>query len=94
MRQARLTATVAAGPVIALCTWLRTVEELHRLELAIAEQLPQLQVVDRLVVLRVVKRMGWLINEGGRSTGVVPVNIWDDPICDPPSLPTSADERH
>lgn len=80
MRQTRLTATVAAGPAIALCTWLRTVEELHRLELTIAEQLPHLQVVDRLIVLRVVKRMGRLINEGGRSTGVVPINIWDDPL--------------
>jgi DNA-binding Lrp family transcriptional regulator len=92
MRQTRLIATVAAGPVIALCTWLRTVEELHRFELTIAEQLPQLQVVDRLIVLRVVKRMGWLINEDGRSTGVVPVNIWDDPLCGPPPSPTSVAE--
>jgi DNA-binding Lrp family transcriptional regulator len=80
-RQARLTATVAAGPVIALSTWLRTVEELHRLELTFAEQLPQLQVVDRLIVLWVVKRMGRLINEGGRSAGVVSINIWDDALC-------------
>jgi DNA-binding Lrp family transcriptional regulator len=87
MRQARLTATVAAGPVIALCTWLRTVEELHRLELAIAEQLPELQVVDRRIVLRVVKRMGRLIDGGGRSTGVVPINIWDDPVSGPPPVP-------
>ena len=83
MHEARLTATVPAGPVIALCTWLRTVEELRRFELAIAEQFPHLQVVDRLVVLRVVKRMGWLINENGRSTGVVPVNIWDYPLRGP-----------
>ena len=67
--------------MIALSTWLRTVEELHRLELTFAEQLPQLQVVDRLIVLRVVKRMGRLINEGGRSAGIVPINIWDDALC-------------
>jgi DNA-binding Lrp family transcriptional regulator len=87
MRQARLTATVAGGPVIAQSTWLRTVEELHRLELTIAEQLPQLQVVDRLIVLRVVKRMGRLINDGGRSTGVIPINIWDDPAPGPAANP-------
>lgn len=87
IRQARLTATVASGPVIALSTWLRTVEELHRLELTIAEQLPHLQVVDRHIVLRVVKRMGRLINDGGRSTGVVPINIWDDPLASLPPLP-------
>ena len=89
MRQARLTATVASGPVIALSTWLRTVEELHRLELTIAEQLPQLQVVDRLIVLRVVKRVGRLISGGGRSTGVVPINIWDDLASGPPPFPAS-----
>lgn len=89
MRQTRLTATVAAGPVIALCTWLRTVEELHRLELTITEQIPQLQVVDRLIVLRVVKRVGRLIDESGRSTGVVPINIWDDPVSGPALLPAS-----
>jgi DNA-binding Lrp family transcriptional regulator len=90
MREARLTATVAAGPVIALSTWLRTVEELHRIELSIAEQIPELQVVDRLIVLRVVKRMGRLLDEEGRSIGVVPVNIWDDPLCPPAGTPTSA----
>jgi DNA-binding Lrp family transcriptional regulator len=83
VRQVRLTATVAAGPVIALGIWLRTVEELHRLELTFAEQLPELQVVDRLIVLRVVKRMGRLLDETGRSTGVVPINIWDDSLCEP-----------
>jgi DNA-binding Lrp family transcriptional regulator len=90
MREARLTATVAAGPVIALSTWLRTVEELHRIELSIAEQIPELQVVDRLIVLRVVKRMGRLIGEDGRSIGVVPVNIWDDPLCEPSATPNSS----
>ena len=35
----------------------------------------------RLIVLRVVKRMGRLIDATGRSTGVVPINIWDDSLC-------------
>ncbi len=78
LRQARLTATVTAGPSLALCSWLRTVEEVHRLELAIAAKLPHVEVVDRLIVLRQVKRMGRLLDESGRATGVVPINIWDD----------------
>lgn len=76
--QSRLCATVAAGPRLALCAWLRTVEELHRLELAIAARLPHVQITDRLVVLRAIKRMGRLLDEAGRAVGVVPVNIWDD----------------
>lgn len=82
IRQSRLTATVAAGPQLLQSSWLETVEEVHRLELSMAEQLPQLQIVERLLVLRVVKRMGRLIGPDGRAVGVVPVNIWDDELCD------------
>jgi DNA-binding Lrp family transcriptional regulator len=78
LRQARLCATVTAGPSLVLGTWLRTVEEVHRLELAIAAKLPKVEVIDRLVVLRAVKRMGRLLDDHGRAIGHVPVNIWDD----------------
>jgi hypothetical protein len=33
--------------------------------------------VDRLVVLRTVKRMGRLVDTDGRAIGVVPINVWD-----------------
>jgi DNA-binding Lrp family transcriptional regulator len=82
-RSARLTATVTAGPSLALCSWLRTVEEVHRLELAIAAKLPHVRVVDRLIVLRQVKRMGRLLDESGRASGVVPINMWDDLLPHP-----------
>ncbi len=82
MRQSRLTATIAAGPQLLQSSWLQTVEEVHRLELSMVEQHPQLQIVERLLVLRVVKRNGRLIGPDGRATGVVPINIWDDPLCD------------
>lgn len=84
-RQARLCATVTAGPNLALCAWLQTVEEVHRLELAIAAKLPHLEVVDRLIVLRQVKRLGRLLNEEGSAVGVVPINIWDDLLSHTPS---------
>jgi DNA-binding Lrp family transcriptional regulator len=77
-RQTRLCATVTAGPNLLIGVWLRTVEEVHRLELAIAAKLPQVEVLDRLVVLRTVKRMGRLLDASGRAVGVVPINIWDD----------------
>jgi DNA-binding Lrp family transcriptional regulator len=77
-RQARLCATVTAGPSLALCSWLHAVEEVHRLELSIAHRLPHVEVVDRLVVLRQIKRMGRLLDESGRAVGVVPINLWDD----------------
>ena len=81
MRQSRLTATVAAGPQLLQSSWLQTVEEVHRMELSMAEQHPQLQIVERILVLRVIKRMGRLIGPDGRAAGVVPINIWDDTLC-------------
>lgn len=77
-RSARLTATVAAGANLALCSWLRTVEDVHHLELTIAQRLPHVRVLDRLVVLRQVKRMGRLLDGAGNAVGSVPINLWDD----------------
>jgi DNA-binding Lrp family transcriptional regulator len=83
IRQVRLCTTVSSAPSMLLCAWLHTVEEVHRLELAIANRLPQVRIVDRLVVLRTVKRMGRLLDTHGRAVGVVPINIWDDTLEHP-----------
>lgn len=80
LRQVRLCATVSSAPSLVFCAWLHTVEEVHRLELAVAGRLPQVRIVDRLVVLRTVKRMGRLVDTEGRAVGVVPINIWDDAL--------------
>lgn len=72
LRQTRLCASLAAAPSLMVAVWLRTVEEVHRLELAIAKNLPYVDVVDRLLVLRPVKRMGRLLDESGRA--IIPVN--------------------
>jgi len=81
-RQTRLCASLAAAPSLVLSAWLRTVEEVHRLELSIAKKLPNLEVIDRLLVLRQVKRMGRLLDESGRATGAVPIQLWDDQADD------------
>ncbi|HEU5008263.1 MAG TPA: AsnC family transcriptional regulator [Jatrophihabitantaceae bacterium] len=79
-REFRLTATVTGGPNLTMCAWLRTVEEIQRLELAIAARLPVVRIVDRLIVLRTIKRMGRLIDESGNAVGVVPINLWEDSL--------------
>jgi DNA-binding Lrp family transcriptional regulator len=80
--QVRLCATVSSAPSMVLSAWLHTVEEVHRLELTIARQLPQLRIVDRLIVLRTVKRIGRLVDAQGRAVGVVPIAIWEDSPAD------------
>jgi len=91
MRQVRLVATTSSAPSMVICAWLHTVEEVHRFEQAIARGLPELQIVDRLVVLRTVKRMGRLVDAHGRAVGVVPINVWDtSPAWDAPTAPRTA----
>jgi DNA-binding Lrp family transcriptional regulator len=76
IRQVRLCATLAGAPSLIVIAWLRTVEEVHRFELALLDAVPGLVVVDRLVVLRSLKRMGRLLDESGRAVGVVPLAPW------------------
>jgi DNA-binding Lrp family transcriptional regulator len=76
IRQVRLCATLAGAPSLIIIAWLHTVEEVHRFELALLDAVPGLVVVDRLVVLRSLKRMGRLLDESGRAVGVVPLAPW------------------
>lgn len=77
LRQVRLCATVSAAPSIILAAWLQSFEEVHRLELTVAQVLPEVRIADRLVVLRTVKRMGRLTDAHGRAIGVVPIDLWE-----------------
>jgi DNA-binding Lrp family transcriptional regulator len=80
LRQVRLCVTLAAAPSLLVSCWLRTVEEVHRFELAVAGRLRQIEFVDRLLVLRTVKRMGRLLDATGRAVGTVPMDVWRDPV--------------
>lgn len=60
--------------------WLRSLEDVQQLEYKLAEQVPRLTILDRVVVLRFVKRMGRILDADGRSTEVVPMDIWSDPF--------------
>jgi hypothetical protein len=56
--------------------------------------MPQPEVVDRLVVLRSVKRMGHLLDTDGRTTGTVRMDVWRDPVpADPPSMAAVPDDE-
>jgi DNA-binding Lrp family transcriptional regulator len=80
LRQVRLCATLAGTPPIIVSAWLHDVEAIHGFETTLVKALPDLTVVDRLVTLRTVKRMGRLLDEDGRAVGVVPMDVWTDPL--------------
>jgi DNA-binding Lrp family transcriptional regulator len=80
LRQVRLSATLAGTPSLLVIAWLPSLEEVHRFEQDLVHRVPDLDVVDRLVVLRSVKRMGHLLDAEGRTTGTVPMDVWRDPV--------------
>lgn len=80
LRPVRLCATLAGTPGLVIVAWLRTVDEVHRFELSLARGVADLEIVDRRVVLRTIKRMGRLLAEDGTSIGRVPMDLWRDPV--------------
>ncbi len=90
LRPVRLCATLAGTPTLILVAWLRAVDEVHRFELSLARGVADLEIMDRRVVLRTVKRMGRLLADDGRAVGTVPMDMWRDPVegC-PPALTSS-----
>ncbi|WP_369134619.1 Lrp/AsnC family transcriptional regulator [Modestobacter sp. I12A-02662] len=86
MRQVRLSATLAGTPSLLVTAWLTSLDQVHRFEQDLVHQVPDAEVVDRLVVLRPVKRMGHLLDVSGRATGAVRMEVWNDPV---PADPTS-----
>lgn len=58
---------------IAMTMWTRTLHDLRRIEQTLGEGLPWLRLLGNAVNLRTPKRMGWLLDERGRTTGEIVV---------------------
>lgn len=80
LRQVRLCATLASTPSLVVVAWLASLDELHRFEQSLVQGVAGAEVLDRSVVLRAVKRMGHLLDEQGRATSAVPMDVWRDPV--------------
>lgn len=61
--------------------WVRSLEDVHRLEQLLRRTVPSLEILDRTVTLRFFKRMGRILDESGRSIEAVPMDIWSDPVA-------------
>ncbi|MGR4848920.1 Lrp/AsnC family transcriptional regulator [Streptomyces sp. LARHCF252] len=74
----RMCAAITGTDNLLVIVWLRSLGDSQRLEARLAERFPTLTLTERAIVLRMPKRMGWLLDGHGRSTRPVPVNPWDD----------------
>jgi DNA-binding Lrp family transcriptional regulator len=75
--ETRLCAAITGGrPNLLLTLWLRSVADIQRLEAALADRIPELEILDRGLTLRHVKRLGCVLDAEGLAVGVVPLRIW------------------
>ena len=74
----RLCAAVTGSSNLIVTVWLRSLGDLQRLEALLADRFPGLGVDDRAVALRIPKRIGWLLDEAGRSLSAVPIDLWHE----------------
>ncbi|WP_304455502.1 Lrp/AsnC family transcriptional regulator [Nocardiopsis sp. YSL2] len=79
MPETRMAAHVAGQASAVAIVWLHRLEDLADWEHRVAAAHPDVDVVDRAVSLRSVKRTGRLLDRAGRATGHVPMDLWADP---------------
>jgi len=72
MEEVRLAVSVSGSDNLLVLVWLRGLHAIDPFEALLAERFPNLSVSDRTVVLHSRKRMGRLLDAGGRATGHVP----------------------
>ncbi|MCZ2401847.1 Lrp/AsnC family transcriptional regulator [Paenarthrobacter sp. Z7-10] len=70
-RNVRLIASTTGSTNFMVGMWLRSVADVISAELAMAERVPELHLVESAVILNSPKRVGWLLEPNGKATGVV-----------------------
>ncbi len=69
--RARLVASIPGPANLLFSTWGRGPQEALRMQEFVEDELAPARVVDSVVVLRTVKRIGWQLGRQGRATGIV-----------------------
>ncbi len=70
-RNARLIASTTGSTNFIVMLWLHSVADVMSAELAMAERVPELELVESAVILNSPKRVGWRLAADGTATGVV-----------------------
>ncbi|EID71831.1 hypothetical protein W59_39059 [Rhodococcus opacus RKJ300 = JCM 13270] len=71
--EVRVCCGVTGRSNLVLTVWLRHVGDLQLFETRLEKEQPELSVVEREVTLETVKRLGALLDTGGRRVGTVPI---------------------
>ncbi|WP_159046208.1 Lrp/AsnC family transcriptional regulator [Streptomyces sp. MMG1121] len=74
--ECRLVAAVTGSANILATYWLRDIGAVQHRETTMCARLPSLEITDRVLGERTVKRMGHLLDADGRRTGTCPIRPW------------------
>lgn len=69
----RLSASTTGPTNFVIIMWLQSLADVMTAELALQEKVPGIELVESVVMLRTVKRVGWMLNENSTSSGAVVV---------------------
>lgn len=76
----RLCASTTGRTNILLTFWLRSVADVPRIEGLLAEAVPSIVFRESAIALRIVKRVGTQLGDGGRATGRVIPPVWEQSL--------------
>lgn len=76
----RLCASTTGRTNILLTFWLRSISEVPRIEALLTEAVPAVVFRESAIALRIVKRVGWQLGNGGRATGEIVPPPWGDTV--------------
>jgi DNA-binding Lrp family transcriptional regulator len=73
-RNVRMSASTTGGTNFAIIMWLNSLADVMDAELALQQRVPGIELVESAVMLRTVKRMGWMLNPDSTASGAVVVD--------------------
>lgn len=80
LREVRAVMATVGPSSLCFTAWVPSVSHVYRLESQLAARMPHVQVADRSFVIRPIKLMGQLLDEEGRRTGTVPIDLRRSPL--------------
>lgn len=73
MRNVRLSASTTGPTNFVIIMWLQSLADVMSIELVLQQKVPGIVLVESVVMLRTVKRVGWMLNPDSRASGAVVV---------------------
>lgn len=73
MRNVRLSASTTGPTNFVIIMWLHSLADVMNIELALQQKVPGIVLVESVVMLSTVKRVGWMLNPDSRASGAVVV---------------------